>query len=86
MKENNLRITNMIFTGRIWKGKKLNEEEVKRLIFRGSLNWVMINEDVSPIISAHIDRPKKDLNVHRKQKSFYVSIWTSGAINIVGEF
>ena len=82
--KNNLRISNMIFTGRIWEGVKLNEAEVKRLIFKGTLNWMMINEDVSPIISAHIDRPKKELSVHRKQKCFYVSIWTSGAINIVG--
>ena len=30
--KNNLRISNMIFTGRMWEGIKLREEEVKRLI------------------------------------------------------
>lgn len=84
MRENNLRITNMIFTGRMWEEKKLNEEEVKRLIFKGSLNWALINEDTSPIISAHINRPKKEIGARGRQKCFYVSIWTSGAINIVG--
>ena len=82
--KNNLRISNMIFTGRIWKDLKLNEEEVKRLIHKGDLNWMIVNEEFSPMIAAHIDRPKKELSVHKKQKCFYVTIWTSGAINIVG--
>lgn len=84
MRKNNLRISNIIFSGRIWEGVKLNQKEVKRLIFKGDLNWMMINEDISPIISAHIPRPKKEISVHGTKKCFYVSIWTSGAINIVG--
>ena len=82
--KNNLRITNMIFTGRIWEGKKLIHKEVSKLIKKGAISWMMVNEDISPIISAYITKPKKELNVHRKFKCFYVSIWTSGAINIVG--
>lgn len=81
---NNLRISNMIFTGRMWDGVKLKEEEIKRLIRKGELNWMIINEDISPILSAYIERPKKEIGNHGQRKCFYVSIWTSGAINIVG--
>ncbi len=82
--KNNLRISNMIFTGRIWEGVKLNPKEVRRLIQNGKLDWMIVNEEISPMISAHIPRPKKEIGVRGKLKCFYVTIWTSGFINIVG--
>jgi len=81
--KNKLRITNMIFSGRMPFKRKLKTEEGDKLVFR--FNWQWINEEISPIISKRMKiRKIKKLNVHGKIKQPYVSIWCSGAINIVG--
>lgn len=81
--KNNLRISNMIMTGKMPFKKKLNEIEVTRLI--NNCDWMLINEEISPILSKTMPiRKYPKLSVHGKIKQPYVSIWTSGSINILG--
>ena len=75
----NLRISNMIVTGFI--GKKVN---IQNLIKNSKWLWEINNEDMSPIYATRIIKDKKILNVQHKPKSIYVSLWSSGAVNIVG--
>jgi len=79
---NPLRISNIVLTGKMSFKHKLREKEVSRLIHRGKFNWMVINEEVSPIIQAHIE--KEGISVQKSKKNACISIWTSGAINIVG--
>ena len=81
--KNNLRISNIVFTGKMPFKKKYNEEEKKRLCERAG--YIVVNEENSPILSKSVPiRNKEELSVHGKVKQPYVSIWFSGAINIVG--
>lgn len=83
MKHNNLRISNIVFTGKMPFTYKLKHEEVKRLILEAG--YFGVNEEISPIFSKRVKiRDKIKLSVQGKEKQPYVSIWTSGAINIVG--
>ncbi len=78
-----LYISNMVVTGKILLNKLISVEEGNKLI--SNFGWMWINEEYSPIISKTIQlRKEKKLSVHKKIKQPYVSIWTSGAINIVG--
>lgn len=78
-----LYISNMVVTGKILLNKLISVEEGNKLINKYGFMW--INEEYSPILSKRIElRKEKKLSVHGKIKQPYVSIWTSGAINIVG--
>jgi len=78
-----LRISNMVFTGKMPFKRKLKINEGNELIKK--YNWFLVNEENSPILSKRIKlREKIELSVHNKEKQPYVSIWYSGAINIVG--
>ena len=81
--KNNLRVSNMVITGKMPFKKKLNEAERKRLVLKGG--YFLINEDTSPIFMKKMQiRKKVIISVHNKQKIPVAFIWTSGAINIVG--
>ena len=81
--KNNLRISNIVFTGRMPFKRKLKVSEGNKLIY--NLNWRWINEEVSPILVRKVKiRKNIKKSVHGKEKQPYVSIWCSGAINIVG--
>jgi len=81
--KNNLKISNIVFTGRLPFKRKLKREEIDKLIIK--FNWFYINEEISPILSKKIKiREKREFSVQRKEKQPHVSIWSSGAINIVG--
>lgn len=81
--KNNLKISNMVLTGRIPIEGKISNEEANKMIQR--FNWMCLNEENSPILSKRIVlREKIKFSVHGKEKQPYVSIWHSGAINIVG--
>ena len=80
--KNNLKIVNIVFSGRMPFKHKLKSNEVKRLIYKGNLKWMVINEETSPIIVTNTLR--KSLNVHKRKKRIHISIWTTGAIIIVG--
>lgn len=79
--KNTMKITNMVVSGRLPLKKKINYSTIVK---KSKLLWQIANEDVSPILSIRFYREKKKLNVHKKRKSVYASIWNSGAINIVG--
>lgn len=78
----NLKISNIVLTGRMPFKRKMREEDVRRLIKLGTMRWAVLNEDYSPTISAEVEREGETIK-HRKKRA-YISIWTSGAINIVG--
>ena len=81
--KNNLRITNMVFTGKLPFKHKLREIEKHRLVMKA--DFMVVNEEISPILSKRVRiRKKIEVSVHGKEKQPYVSIWSSGAINIVG--
>lgn len=81
--KNNLRISNIVLTGKLPFKKKLNETEVNRLILKGE--WIAINEDNSLILMKRFPvRKKKELSVHNKIKGVTGFIWTTGSINITG--
>ncbi len=80
-KKDNLRITNVVVTGKIPLKKRL---DYNYIISNSKFMWFVVNEDMSPILSTRFPKEYKNLNVHKKVKSAYVSVWHSGAINIVG--
>ena len=77
----NLRVTNMVVSGKIPTKKKL---DYGFIIERSKFLWLLRNEDMSPILSVRFERESKEKNVHKKTKSVYISLWPSGAINLVG--
>ena len=84
--KNNLRITNVVCTGRlpkgiIPKGKKHLDNDI---ILKKSKYYCQINnEEICPILAFKFPR-ENGLTVHHKKKSICVSIWSSGSANIVG--
>jgi len=77
-----LRIVNIICSGRLPIKKKL---DFKKIIQKSKFIWQVCNEEISPILSTRFYRTDEErLNVQKKKKSIYVSVWYSGAINIVG--
>ncbi|KKM20704.1 hypothetical protein LCGC14_1642880 [marine sediment metagenome] len=76
-----MRVTNVICTGRIPLKKRLN---FSNIIKESKWIWIIKNEEYSPICTTKIKREGKDLNVQKKQKGVYISLWTTGAINMVG--
>ncbi len=80
MEKINLRLSNMVFTGRITK-RGINLAEVMR---KSAYHWNLINEETSPILQLKIPVASKTKNIHGKIKTTCISIWHSGAINIVG--
>ncbi len=77
----NLRITNMIVTGNIPLKKRLSYDIIVK---KSKYLWQVTNEEISPILSCRFNRKDNDKNVQKKRKSIYISVWHSGAINIVG--
>lgn len=81
--KNNLRVSNIVMTGRIPLKSKISQEEANKLIER--FDYVCVNEENSPILSKRIKlRERVEFSVHGKEKQPFVSVWHSGAINIVG--
>jgi len=80
--KNNLRVSNMVMTGRIPFKRKLKLDETNKLIQR--LNWIIINEECSPILQKKILRGETKLSVHHKEKGMLLCLWASGAVNITG--
>lgn len=80
--KNNLRIVNMIVSGKIPLKKRMTTKNQSDMIMR--CDWFSPREDMIMISKQFNYRKKKILNVHKKQKNPYVTIWCSGAIVIVG--
>ena len=76
------KINNVVVSARIPLKRKLREEEVKKLIERGRLNWNLILEELSPRLQAIIEKPEKKSN--GKNKRISITFWFSNKINLVG--
>lgn len=79
--KNNLRIVNLIVSGKLPIKERFTDKEVNKLIMNH--NWFSPRED-NILFSKQFNYRKKELNVHDQQKNPYVTIWFSGAIVIVG--
>ncbi len=76
----NLRITNIVCTGRL-----PFKVDFQKIMENSKSDWQVVNEDMCPILQRRFLRGGiNNLNVHKKRKGICVSIWCSGAINIVG--
>ena len=81
MEKENLRISNVVCTGKLPFNKKIN---FAKIVKKSNFDWVIVNEEICPILQVFFLRKEKDLNVHIKRKRICISIWYSGAVNIVG--
>ncbi len=79
--KNNLKIVNLIVSGKIPIKKRFTNNQVADLI--NKCGWFSPRED-NILFSKQFDYRKPQMNVHKKQKNPYVTIWFSGAIVIVG--
>lgn len=77
-----LKISNIVFSGRMPFFHKIREMELINLIIKSNLNWQLINEEMSPIIRRFVE--KEGLSNAGRKKNAHISIWTSGAIVITG--
>ncbi len=77
--KSNLRITNVVCSGKL-----PFRVDFKKIIQQNKSKYVIVNEDMSPILQRRFLRKIDDRNVHKKRKGICVSIWSSSAINIVG--
>ncbi len=79
-----LYVSNMVVTGKIKLNRLISVKEGNKLV--NDFGYMWVNEEVSPILSKSLKgfRKEERMSVHNKIKQPYVSIWTSGAINIVG--
>jgi len=79
----NLKISNMVISGRMPFKHKLKYKEICNIIRKSDLNWSIINEEISPIIRRFAEKSNY-ITVRKKKGNQHVSIWTSGAIVITG--
>ena len=77
-----LKISNIVFSGRMPFKKRLSEENVNALLLKSELKWQLINEECSPIIRRFVE--KNNLTIHGKKGNSHISIWVSGATIITG--
>jgi len=80
--KNNLKIVNMIVSGKIPLKKRMTTKDQSNIIMK--CDWFSPRENMTMISKQFDYRKKKMLNVHKKQKNPYVTVWCSGAIVIVG--
>ena len=80
--KSNLKVVNLIVSGKIPLKRKLKVNEFDKLILK--CGWFLPREKMILLSKQFNYRKKVELNVHKKQKNPYVTIWFSGAIIIVG--
>ena len=78
----NLRVSNIVMTGRLPFKHKINFEEMNRLVTKAG--YQLINEESSPIMQKRIPILSRGKNVNGRQKGWCISLWSSGAVNFVG--
>jgi len=80
--KNNLKVVNMVVSGKIPIKKPMSLKIFEKLIDK--YNWFLPREDNIMLSKQFNYRKLKALNVHKRQKNPYVTIWCSGSIIIVG--
>jgi len=78
----NFKVVNMIVSGKIDLKKRMSRQNQVDMIMRG--DWFCPREDNIMISKQFNYRKAGKLNVHKKQKNPYVTIWCSGSFVIVG--
>jgi len=73
-----LRITNMVLTGKL----PFSEIDICKVIKKSKFCWIILREDISPILQTRIEKP--GLTSTGKKKCAAISLFRSGTINIVG--
>ncbi len=82
MPKYDLRISNIVFTGKLPIKGKIDMEQIRS---KSKLFWEIANEEVCPILQTRVNFSKEPkFNIHGKHKQACVSIWANGSINIVG--
>ena len=79
--ENNLRITNVVCTGK-FPFKLKYPEDWSKIINKSKYYCQIVNENVCPILQFKFE--KDTITVNKKKGFAVVSIWSSGSTNIVG--
>lgn len=74
----NLKVTNMVVTGKT----PFSKIDVSKVIRKSKFFWVMIREDISPILQTRIE--KGPATGKGKRRHIAISLFRSGTINIVG--
>lgn len=83
--KNNLKISNIVMSGKIPLKRRISTEEFTRLIQK--FNWmeVSMGENYGARFSKHFDiRKKPEISVHNTVKQPYCTIFAPGGIIIVG--
>lgn len=80
--EDNLKVVNMMVSGKIPLTSKMKFEEIDKLIEKGNLKWRMGDDEKRPILSFNIE--KEGLNSHGENRIAHISMWPTGNISITG--
>ena len=78
----NFKVVNMIVSGKIGLKRRMSTKDQSNMVMKSG--WHLPRED-NIMISKQFDyRKKEELNIHKKKKNPFVTIWCSGAFVIVG--
>ena len=80
--KDNFKIVNMIVSGKIGINKRISSKDQSKLI--NDFGWHLPREDNIMVSKQFEYRKDGILNVHKKQKNPFVTIWCSGSFVIVG--
>jgi TATA-box binding protein (TBP) (component of TFIID and TFIIIB) len=75
-----LKVSNIVMTGKLPIKGKLDFRELVGKMY----GWRIVNEEICGILQKRYIRIEGTKSVHGKTHSVTVSIWNSGAVNIVG--
>ncbi len=81
MVKNNLRITNVVCTGKL-PIKLKYPEDWSKIINKSKYYCQIVNENICPILQFKFE--KDNITVNKRKGFAVVSIWSSGSVNIVG--
>lgn len=83
--KNNLKISNIVMSGRIPINRRLSVEDYEKLINNFNWNVVECGENMpSRYSKKFFIRDKKEMSVHNREKAPYVTLFHLGGIIIVG--
>lgn len=77
--ESTLTIINMVLRSELQNKKRI---VFNTLVEKSNLNWIIINEERSPIIQLQIDTP--EVKANGKPRKAVITLWASGKIVING--
>jgi len=75
----NLKVTNMVITGKFPFKRKLNETEVNNLINEG---WIILREEISPILQKRVETAR--VNSRKNKRNMCILVNMNGSFSIMG--